>query len=58
MFVILGLMGIMIIGGLGGIFLSPVAFPFVAIPLYWGFNQILLKAFVEKWMQIKIDTEV
>ncbi len=58
MFVVLGLILIVVIGGLGSALYSPVGFPFVAIPLYWGFNQILLKAFVEKWMRIKIDAEI
>ncbi len=34
-----------------------VTFLLVAIPLFWGFNVILLNSFVEKWMQVKIDAE-
>lgn len=35
-----------------------ITFAFFAIPLFWGFNVILLNTFVEKWMRIKIDAQI
>ncbi len=56
--VILGLTAVVVSGSIAAVFISPYAFPFVAIPVYWGFNQLLLYKFVEHWMQIKIEAEL
>lgn len=54
------LAGLAVVGVSGSLVvysLHPVAFPIVAIPLLWAFNQFLLHVYVGYWMRIKIDTK-
>ena len=56
--VIAGLTGVIFLATVIGTATALVVIPIVAIPLYWGFNQILLRFFVKSWMKKKIDAEL
>lgn len=56
MFVIIGFIGVVVVGLIAGGTLFPIAAPLVMLPLWWLFNQLLLRVFLEKWIGIRVDS--
>ena len=54
-FVVFGFILTIAASSIAAAFSHPAVFPLVALPLFWVFNLILLKFFVEPWMIRKID---